>query len=202
MWHPKSVDEPASEPVSLADAKAALPASISVPDDTITAAIQAARDFIEQYCWIRLPKRSVVATCDGFSDLARLPEAPVSAVTSIVYVDDAGAEQTLDDATYELREDGIEPTVVLAHGASWPHRRAGSRITVTMTAGYETLPPAVKSALLLSIGKFVTLASRDPALSREAVVGVSTAEYMNTEVGQKSVDGAIGALLANYRRNA
>lgn len=102
----------------------------------------------------------------------RLPYGPVQSVTSVKYVDSAGVEQTLDEAGYVLLTDGV---VNLAHNASWPsHRGDAEGVRVRYVAGYETLPPAILSAVLLMVG--------DMYANRETVGEVTSAVQMSTTV--------------------
>lgn len=78
-----------------------------------------------------------------------LPCPPVSEVTSVKYIDGAGAEQTIDSGDYALHGDRID----LAWGKSWPSPRAEREaVRVRYVAGYEQLPAPIKAALLLMVG--------------------------------------------------
>ena len=115
-----------------------------------------ARNHVESYCDIRIGAQTIVAKCDSFNDLARLPDAPVTSITSITYVDTDGATQTLATSVYELRADGLEAAVVLKFNQSWPAIQPGSRIIVTAVVGYTTAPPAVHHAMLVRIADHFT----------------------------------------------
>lgn len=152
MWYPATVTEaPATLPVTADEVKLRL--RIDAADDATDVAllIAAATDHVEKYCNTPLISRTVEVKCDSFADMAYLPVAPVSAVTSIAYVDTAGVEQTLPDTVYDLRADGLSAAIVLKPGQVWPVVQAGSRITLAATVGYGELPPAVKHAILLFI---------------------------------------------------
>lgn len=188
MWSPVTIAAPATEPISVANAKAHARIDGTDEDTLIPVYIAAARDHVELYCGVRFAQRTGVALkCDSFDDLARLPEAPVTAVSGITYIDTDGATQTLSTDVYELRDNGIEASVVLKYNQVWPAIQAGSRITVTATIGSATVPGAVTSALLLLFGHLYA--------NREAVsVG---AGIVATEVPMAVTD-----LLSNYRRYA
>lgn len=110
----------------------------------------------------------------------RLPYGPVTEIVSVKYVDSAGAEQTLAEAGYVLLTDGA---VDLAHGASWPsHRGDAEGVRIRYVAGFETLPPAILSAVLLMVG--------DLYLNRETVGEVT---------GQIQMSMTVQALLAPFR---
>lgn len=181
-WYPHTVTvAPASEPVTLGEAKAQCRVDGTDSDTLLAAQIAAARSYVEDYCGRALVARTVTVKCDSFDDFAVFPVVPLSSVTSVSYVDSAGASQTLSADVYEVRSDGLTASVALKHGQSWPSIQSGSRITVTAVVG-GVVPEAVKQALLLLIGHFFS--------NREAVsVGATVAE---TPI-------AVSALLANHR---
>lgn len=182
MWRFVSVAAPA-EPVTLEQARRQcnLLSAETEFDDKLALLIAASRRHVEKVCGLYFGSRAVVLTCDAFDDLCRLPVAPVTSIASIAYVDTAGAVQTVAGANYEMTahdEDGIEPAVVAAYGVSWPATQAGSKITVTLTAGFAETPAPVHHAMLLWIGD--AFATREPV----GAAGWST----------------IDSLLCNYRR--
>jgi uncharacterized phiE125 gp8 family phage protein len=182
MWYPTTISAPGTEPVTSAQAKeqCGVTSSETAFDTKLTRLITVARAHVEAYCGARFGSRSATMLCDSFADLARLPEAPVSAVTSITYVDTAGVTQTLSTDVYELRGEGLEAAIVLKYEQSWPSFRPGSRITVTATVGYSTQPEDVVHAMLLHIA--------DMFGERESV--------------QAATFSTMDALLCNHRRGA
>lgn len=179
MWYPSKVTEAATtEPVTPEEAKRRLRVTFDDDDDDIKLMISSARDHIEKYCGTRLATQTVEMKCDGFCDFARLPEAPAVSVTSIAYVDTAGEEQPLPDTVYELRNDGLEASIVRKYGQQWPTIQMGSRITVTAVVGYAAAPPAVKYAILLYLGD----------------------AYENRKNAELDEWTAFDALLCNFRR--
>ncbi|WP_455918848.1 head-tail connector protein [Ensifer canadensis] len=181
MWYPAKVTTPPTvEPISEAEAKHRLHITFEDDDDDIKLMIASVRDHAEKYCNVRFASQTVEMKCDGFCDFARLPEAPVSTVSSIKYIDTAGAEQTLADTVYELRNDELEVEIVTKYGQQWPAIQPGSRITVTAVVGYSDAPAAVKQAMLLYIGD----------------------AYENRENAELDDWTAFDALLCNYRRGA
>lgn len=181
MWYPTKVTIPAtSEPVTTEEAKRRLHVDFADDDADIDLLIESARDHIEKYCNVRFASQTVEMKCDGFCDLARLPEAPVTSVSSITYVDTDGATQTLATSVYELRADGLDAEIVRKYGQQWPPIQIGSRITVTAVVGYAEAPAAVKHAALLFIAD----------------------AYENRENAKLDDWTALDALLSNYRRGA
>lgn len=184
MWYPASVAAPASEPVTLTQAKAQLRVDHSDDDTLIASLIKAARAHIEAACAVRFSARTGVSfKCDGFSDLARLPEAPVSSIASITYIDAAGASETLPTTVYEVRADGLDVGIVLKTDQTWPTIQSGSRVTVTAAIGYATAPDDICHALLMLIAHWYE--------NRATVnVGNITSE----------LPFAVNALISNHRR--
>lgn len=186
MWYPATITTAATgEPVSDAEAKAQAVIDFADDNDLVTRLIKAARAHVERYCGVRFATQTVSVACDQFADMCRFPEAPATSITSIKYFDTDGAEQTLAASVYELRADGLEPSIALKYGQSWPAIRPGSRITVVAVVGYAAAPDDVKHAILLLIGHWY--------LTREAVSVGSTVA---------TVPMGVDALLCNHRRNA
>lgn len=152
MWYPAEVtDTPENEPISLPEAKKQVHAEYHTDDDEhLERLIASARDHAERYTGTRIAEQIVTVKCDCFTEFAWFPETPVQSVT-ITYVDTDGATQTLADTVYELRSDGLDASIVLKYGQTWPTIQLGSRISVTAVVGYETAPPAIKQALLLLV---------------------------------------------------
>lgn len=151
MWYPAKVTDEPDEPITLAEAKAQCRVDTGDDDGQLQDLIAAARDHIEKYCNIRLAEQTVEVKCDSFSDMERLPVAPALSVTSIEYRDTIGAARLLSTDVYEERFDDLEAAIVLQYGQRWPAIQPGSRITLTAVVGYETLPAAVKVAMLMFI---------------------------------------------------
>ncbi|MBS7545113.1 head-tail connector protein [Ancylobacter oerskovii] len=206
MWYPsKVIAPPAAEPISLALAKqqCGIPVNETGRDAELTAAIAGARGLVEKVCGIRLVTQTVDMVCDGFCDLRALPDAPLQSVTSITYLDTEGAPQTVPTAVYEGRLDGLEPSIVLAHGKQWPTTRRGSRITIKAVAGYglaADVPPDLVSAMLLKIGSAMSMSGKDMLVRSVEVHDVATRQYGGIVDVTASMDRAFLALLANYQR--
>lgn len=155
-WLPPVVTiEPASEPVTLVEGKAQCRVDGSDEDGLVTTYIKASRQLVEEYTGTKLGAQTAVLKCSSFADLCDLPIAPVSAVSSITYLDVAGAEQTLSTDVYEAVLVGLEPQIRLKINQSWPSiREASDAIRVTVSAGYSTVPEPIRLAMLLCISAF------------------------------------------------
>jgi uncharacterized phiE125 gp8 family phage protein len=186
VWYPsRTAEAVTSEPVTLEEAKAQGIVDHTDDDLLLGRLIKAARDHVEHYCGVRLASETIEVKCDRFADLCRLPEAPLTSVTSIGYVDAAGDDKTLDAATYELRPDGLEPSVALAYGKQWPVVRPGSRITLTAVVGYDAAPEAVRHAMLMLVATWYA--------QRENILVGATVENL-------PMPSSVDALLCNFRR--
>lgn len=93
----------------------------------------------------------------GRYDEIRLPLAPVQSVTSITYVDLAGASQTLATSRYQLAGVGdAEARIVTAYGYDWPDTRdQPEAVTVRFVAGYgdthNDVPEQIRHALMAMV---------------------------------------------------
>jgi uncharacterized phiE125 gp8 family phage protein len=184
-WLPAVVTvEPLTEPVSLAEAKAQCRVDGSDSDDELALFIQAAREFVETYTGTKLVSQTVVQRCSSFNDLGSLSVAPVISVSSIAYLDSAGAEQTLSTDVYETVLTGLEPLIRRKIDQSWPSVRCvADAVRVTAVCGYTEVPAPIKHAMLLLIGQWFDNRS-------DVNVGNIVNELPN----------GVAALLSNFRR--
>jgi uncharacterized phiE125 gp8 family phage protein len=177
-WLPSTVTvAPATEPVSLVEAKAQCRIDDTASDDLLNIYIPAARAFVEEYTGTKLVSQTVLLQGRGFCDLAALPIAPVISVSSVKYLDPDGTEQTLSTDVYEVVTAGLSAAIRLKVDQSWPDvRDVPDAIRVTAACGYSTLPDPIKGALLLTVASW----------------------FDNRNVGP--IPDAAYSLLANYRR--
>lgn len=185
--------------VEAARRQCGIPPGDTSQDALLTMLIAAARAHVEKYCGIRLPVQIVTVPCDAFIDLTRIPDAPVKSVVTISYTDPSGDDHVLADTVYEERLDGLRPSLVLAHGQSWPPIRPGSRIVVELQVGYEVLPKDLEAALLLMVASQFTFAGGDLSVRREDVEGVGSTQYGGIVEVNQAVRNAVEAQLENYR---
>ena len=178
MWYPAKLVEPVSEePISVNDAMS----WARIADDdilTVSALIRSARQYVEKYCGIRIPKQNLSLFCDDFRDFAHIQDVPIISVSSIIYTDVTGASQTLSPAVYDLRANDLEAQIAKVSGQAWPVTQVGSRINLAVQAGYETVPEPI----LMAIRQHVAMS------------------YDNRENEKQEDWSAIDYLLCNYRR--
>ncbi len=123
------------------------------------------------------------ARCDTLTcgDCIRLPFPPVIELVSVSYLDGTGVEQMADLDEFEVMGRDL-----VASGSEWPWIGGSTRreaVRIRYRAGYETIPAAIKAAILLMVG--------DLYRNRETVsAGAMTQVPMSTTVEN---------LLAPYR---
>jgi len=143
----------ATEPISTAEAKLWIKQDLSADDTIVDMVVSAAREFVEDYTGRSVAAQTWTAVMDGFPTDGRmlipLVRPPVTGVTSIVYVATDGSNTTWSSADYRLVAGDAQALLGLADGASWPTDVADvhGAVTITYTAGYATLPNALKSAM-------------------------------------------------------
>lgn len=169
----KLITAPTAEPVTLTEAKAHLRVIGADEDTYITALIVAARQAAEHITGRALMAQTWELALDAFKAGISLPRPPLASITSIKYLNDAGALTTMDASAY-LLDDHSEPARLLpAYGATWPAtRNQANAVLIRYVAGYANaaaVPQEIKSWILLRIGLLYE--------NRESVVaGVSIAE--------------------------
>lgn len=155
------VTEPTKEPVTLQELKSHLRIDFDDDDVLLNSLIPAARTWVEgqtkrgfitqtwdhaiDYAW---PYRGGVYRID-------LPLNPVASVTSITYVDSAGASQTLAANQYTVVARKHGSYIVPAYDVEWPTVRwVPNAITVRFVVGASTAPKSIKQAILVLAGHY------------------------------------------------
>jgi uncharacterized phiE125 gp8 family phage protein len=152
------VTAPAEEPITLAEAKLHLRVSHAEEDALITRLIKSAR----RRCEAETRRALVTQTWDLVlpewpceDRRIVVPLAPLQTITSVSYVDPAGATVVLPSGDYKVRP-GSPGLVMLRASKSWPSLTSDpDPITVRFVAGYgaaAAVPESLLHGMLLLIG--------------------------------------------------
>lgn len=161
MMISRLVTPPNAEPFSTAEAKAHLRLETTADDTYVDTLVKAAREYTEKLTWRALINQTwELVLSSGFpsSDFIELPKGSLVSVTSVTYLDQDGATQTLNAATYEVDTKSPRGRVILKDGEQWPATKdRWNSVTVTYVAGYGAggaqVPNALKQAMLLLIAQ-------------------------------------------------
>ena len=153
----KRIDEPDFEVLDADEVRDHLRIVDTDEDDHLERLIIAARE------WCEAETNRALATqtwqfaldcfpCDGEISI---PHAPLQSITSITYVDSAGATQTLPTTEYQVDTFSVPARVKPAYGKSWPTtREVYNAVVITAECGYADqteVPQKLKQAMLLVI---------------------------------------------------
>lgn len=155
------ITAPAVEPITLAEARAHLRATATDEDALIQAWIIAARRRAESITWRALCTQTWDWFLDAFpcsGEALEVPFPPLQSVTSISYVDDAGATQVLATSEYQVDSKAQPGRIAEAYSKTWPSTRVQmNAVTVRFVAGYglaDKVPWEIRAAMLLMVGHF------------------------------------------------
>jgi uncharacterized phiE125 gp8 family phage protein len=148
----KIVTAVATEPVTLAEARlqCKVDSDDTSHDALFDALITAAREFAEHYTGRAIGEQTLETALDWFpaEDFIDLPMPPVASITSVLYTDTAGDEQTFTGYTlspYNARR------INLTADAEWPQtQECAEAVRIRYVTG-TVVPKAVKAAMLLHI---------------------------------------------------
>jgi uncharacterized phiE125 gp8 family phage protein len=159
------------EPLNEADARRQCGANPGHPPDSdFRDWIVAARRQVEHDAQLVFYTGSFVWRLTEFpwGDTIEIPcIRPLTAITSITYVDGSGTTQTLSSSNYSLDANGLVPMVKLNYGYVWPSTRGDiNGITLTLTAGYASvplMPVQYKTAAILKVQSYYKTAMDEDA---------------------------------------
>jgi len=148
---------------NIADASlgASAPTTNTTTDPIVNSLITAARMAAENFTRRALVTQTWDWKLDGFPTSFHVPLPPLISVTSLAYVDTAGATQTLTVTTDYLVDAPVGPyadpgRVTLPFGRIWPIPiQQVNSVTLRFVAGYgaaSAVPEAIKSAIKLIVG--------------------------------------------------
>lgn len=145
------ITPPASEPVTLDEAKAYARVSDAADDDLITTLIKAARERVEAITWRAIMPQTWALTLTGFPDRLRLPYPPFQSVSAVRYFDETGIQRVLGSSIYRVDPDDDSAIIGLAVDQDWPELDSDRPYPVTLEyiAGYAdaaSVPDSIKIA--------------------------------------------------------
>jgi uncharacterized phiE125 gp8 family phage protein len=148
----------AGDPViTVSEAKAHLRWTQPIEDDLIARLVAHATQLAQTRTRRQLVTATLAMRLDALPacGLIEIPLGPVQAVSSITYVDEAGATQTLASSLYDVDIYSEPSRITIADGATWPStKRRTNAVTVTFTAGYgaaAAVPDGIKSWMHLQV---------------------------------------------------
>lgn len=174
----KLIAAPATEPVTLAEAKAHLRVDLSDDDDYITALIVAARWAAESATGRALMTQTWDLLLDAFPQKEILiGKLPIQSITHVKYYDGDGALQTMDSADYALDADALPGWLLPAYGESWPVTQdTANAVMVRFVAGYAdsaSVPQPIKHWILMYLGQLYQ--QREPVVAGASVAALPRA---------------------------
>ena len=181
------VSGPASEPVSLDEAKAQCRVTHAAEDAYVTRLVKAARHYVEERI-----DRTLLPTTWRLS-LSRwprrgwvlLPRPMLRSITSVTYLDGDGETQTVSPSAYALDADRMPGLLMPGYDLDWPTGREQSgAVRVTYEAGYAdaaSVPEDLRQAILLLTAHWYA--------NREAVL---------TAIGSKEVEFSVSSLTSPH----
>lgn len=176
-WSTSVVTPPAVEPITVDEAKDWLRLDLDDDNATLAVLIGAARRAVSTRLRRALIRTTIDLTLDGFPSTRcrpgvwrpettgrfpeetaiRLPFPPLASVSSITYLDPAGASVVLSPSLYRVT--GANPArITPAAGRSWPAALdVPGSVVVRFVAGYGPAPSDVPESIRLAIRVLVAL---------------------------------------------
>lgn len=178
---------PATEPISLQEAKLYLRVDANDEDTLIAGLITVAREYVERITGRALITQTWQQVLDRFPSVFALPKPPLRAVVSIAYKTEDGLTHVIPATDYVVDAASEPARIVPAPGLAWPSDTLYpvGGVVVEFEAGYgdaADVPIPIKQAILLLVGHFYE--------HREAVIVGSNATLLPF---------AVAALLSPYR---
>ena len=197
---------PPVQVVTAAEAKAARVFMADDADSFVDLRLAAAQSQIDgPMGWLKrsVGEQVLELALDGFFHPGHcsidLPLPPIVEVVSIKYRDDAGAEQTIDSASYEIVGDEVRPV-----DGRWTDLlgiRPGAGPFITYKAGWkaDNAPAAIKHAIMLMAAELRTIGPAGGIVRREQVEGIGTFDYAVPDVVAKQLSTTAERLLSGFR---
>jgi uncharacterized phiE125 gp8 family phage protein len=141
----KLIEGPASEPITLAEAKSWIKVETDADDDLITSLIAEARQDIEEFTGLALIVQTWDMVLDELPSVLEIQKSPLRSVTGIYYTDIDGTERTEPPANYLV--DTFRDRILLKEDKTWEGAnfvRLYNGWRIRFTAGETEYPIWVK----------------------------------------------------------
>ena len=157
----KVITPATAEPLSLTEVKEFLRVDSSDEDATLNIMISAAREMCETYTRQILMTTTIDEVGDAFpsvnynsiTEYISLSRSPIQSITSVSYLDDAGATQTVSSSDYT--SDLISQPSRLDPVTSWPTASVEvNAVTIRYVVGYTSasdVPAPIRQGIMLAI---------------------------------------------------
>ena len=146
---------PATEPVTLAEAKAHLRATHADDDVYISTLIKTARQSIEAQTGLGLISQGWSVFLDDWPDngVIELPLAPVLDIADIKVYGDDDTSAVIDPAHYYEDKVSRPARIILRWSRSWAKPgRVANGIEILLTIGFTSVPEPLREAVLQLVG--------------------------------------------------
>jgi uncharacterized phiE125 gp8 family phage protein len=199
------ITPPASEPVTLDEAKAFLGVTSTDKDDVIsallsTATLQAQAEV--QRAFVTQTQEWVVS---DWCYVMRLPLAPVvpTGLVSIKYFDLTDVQQTLSPSLYVVSQSGKTISIRPKLGVIWPYvsiTPAAEPIVIRFTVGeaVDAVPQNVKTAIKFAVRNLYNM-NANLFVSVDKIEGIGERRFIVSKDTADTIDGLVCNLLADQR---
>jgi uncharacterized phiE125 gp8 family phage protein len=146
--------EPTEEPVTLASLKDSVRITSCDFDEDLRRLLKAGRRQVENDARIKLVTQTVKLTCDRWpvGNVIEIRQPPVQSITSVEYIDEDEATQTLSSSKYYTDLTTTPPRIWLDENEYWPGTDdQPNAVTITYQAGYgwiADVPVEAKLAII------------------------------------------------------
>ena len=137
--------------VPLSQAKAHLRVDGTDDDTLIGALINTAGEIVEEYTGLYLDNCTYTYYADHFSSVMKIHVGPNATVGSVAYINDEGSLTTFDAANYHTDLLSYPLRIQFENLPNQVDDRVHA-VRIKGSAGYNNVPSALKSAMLLIIG--------------------------------------------------
>lgn len=157
--------------LSLATAKAHLRVETSDDDTLITSLINTAGEIVEEYTGQYLSSCSFIYYADQFKSIMEVHAGPGLSITEVEYIDDLGVTKTWSSSHYFVDVKSYPIRVQFDEFPNEVDDRVHA-VRIKGTAGYDRVPSALQSAMLLIIGHLYEH-------RKDVLVGIQSAPLVN-----------------------